>query len=68
MWGGASSTAPNVYTVQKVEVEARLVDVKDLALVWSGSSTTNPNSSMLQTITEFAPVLIKALAEANVIV
>ena len=68
MWGGAFSTAPNVYTVQNVEVESRLYDVRDLALLWSGSSTTNPTSSMQQTITEFATVLIKALAEAKVIV
>ena len=68
MWGGAFSTAPNVYTVQNVEVESRLFNVKDLALLWSGSSTTNPTSSMQQTITEFATVLIKALAEAKVIV
>lgn len=68
MWGGANSTAPNVYAVQKVEVDTRLFDVKDLALLWSGSSTTNPTSSMQETITEFATVLVKALAEAKVIV
>jgi hypothetical protein len=67
MWSGAFSTAPNVYTVQNVEVETRLFDVKDLALLWSGSSTTNPTSSMQQTINEFATVLVKALAEAKVI-
>jgi hypothetical protein len=67
MWSGAFSTAPNVYTVQNVEVETRLFDVKDLALLWSGSSTTHPTSSMQQTISEFATVLIKALAEAKVI-
>ena len=67
MWGGGYSTAPNVYTQQKVEVESRLYDVKALALRWSGSSTTNPTSSMQGTITEFATVLIQALAEAKVI-
>ena len=67
MWGGANTTAPNVYTVQKVEVETRLFDVKDLALRWSGSSTTNPTSSMERVINEFATVLVKALAEAKVI-
>ena len=67
MWGSAYSTGPNVYTVQNVEVETRLFDVKDLALLWSGSSTTNPTSSMQQTINEFATVLINALAEAKVI-
>jgi hypothetical protein len=67
MWGGPYSTAPNIYTVQKVEVETRLFDVKDLALLWSGSSTTNPTSSMQQTISEFATVLVKALAEAKII-
>jgi hypothetical protein len=68
MWVAPNSTPPNVYTVQNVEVETRLFDVKDLALLWSGSSTTNPTSSMQQTISEFATVLIKALAEAKVIV
>jgi hypothetical protein len=67
MWGGAYSTPPNVYTVQKVEVETRLFDVKDLALRWSGSSTTNPTSSMEKAINEFATVLVQALAEAKVI-
>jgi hypothetical protein len=68
MWGGAFSTAPNVYAVQKVEVESRLFAVRDLALLWSGSSTTNPASSMQQTISEFSTVLVKALAEAKLIV
>lgn len=68
MWGGAYSTPPNVYTVQKVEVETRLFDVKDLALLWSGSSTTNPTSSMQKALTEFATVLVQALAAAKVIV
>lgn len=67
MWGGGYSTAPNVYTQQKVEVETQFFDVKDLALRWSGSSTTNPTSSMQGTITEFAAVLIQALAKAKVI-
>jgi hypothetical protein len=37
-------------------------------LLWSGSSTTNPASSMQQTISEFSTVLVKALAEAKLIV
>ena len=68
MWGSAFSTGPNVYTVQNVEVETRLFDIKDLELLWSGSSTTHPTSSMQQTVSEFATVLIKALADAKVIV
>ena len=39
MWG-TFSTAPNVYAVQSMEIETRLFDVKHLALLWSGSSTT----------------------------
>jgi len=66
MWG-TFSTAPNVYAVQSMEVETRLFDVKDLALLWSGSSTTNPSPSMQQTITELATALIKALADAKLI-
>jgi hypothetical protein len=68
MWGGAYSVPPNIYTVQNVEVETRLFDVNDLTLLWSGSSTTHPTSSMQQTINDFAALLIKALAEAKVIV
>jgi hypothetical protein len=41
--------------------------VKHLALLWSGSSTTNPTWSMQQTITEFATALIKTLADAKLI-
>lgn len=67
MWGGAFSTAPDVYTVQNVEVESGLFDVNDLTLLWSGSSTTNPTFSMQRTIDEFATVLIEALVEARVI-
>ena len=67
MWSGALSTAPKVCMMQNVEVETRLFDVKDLTLLWSGSSTTHPRSSMQQTISEFATVLIKALADAKVI-
>ena len=68
MWGGAYAVPPNIYTVQNVEVETRLFAVTDLALLWSGSSTTSPTSSMQQTITDFAMLLTKALAEAKVIV
>ena len=66
MWG-TFSTAPNVYAVQSMEIETRLFDVKHLALLWSGSSTTTPTSSMQQTITEFATALINALADAKLI-
>ena len=66
MWG-TFATAPNVYAVQSMEIETQLFDVKDLALLWSGSSHTTPTSSMQQTITEFATALIKALADAKLI-
>lgn len=64
----AASTAPNVYMVQNAEVEAKLFNVKDLTLLWSGSSTTHPTSSMQVRITEFGTVLVEALAEAQVII
>jgi hypothetical protein len=66
MWG-TFSPAPNVYAAQSMEIETRLFDVKHLALLWSGSSTTTPTSSMQQTITEFAAGLIKMLADAELI-
>ena len=66
MWG-TFSTAPNVYAVQSMEIETRLFDVKHLALLWSGSSTTPPTWSMQQTITEFAVALINTLADAKLI-
>jgi len=68
MWSGAYSVPPNIYTVEDVAVETRLFHVKDFVLLWSGFSTTHPTSSMEQTINDFATLLIKALAEAKVIV
>jgi hypothetical protein len=60
-------TPPNVYTVPKVEVETRLYAVKDPALRCSGSSTTNPTSSMEKAINEFATVLVQEFVEEEVI-
>lgn len=67
MWAGAYSVPPNIYTVENVAVETRLFDLKEFVLLWSGSSTTQPASSMQQTINDFATLLIKTLAEAKVI-
>lgn len=68
MWSGTDSVSPNVYTVENVSVDTRLFDAKDFVLLWSGSSTTHPTSSMQQTIHDFATLLIKELVEAKVIV
>ena len=67
MWNEFSSVPPSIYTVENVDVESRLFDAKEFALIWSGSSTTQPSTSMQQTIGEFAKLLVKALADAKVI-
>lgn len=67
MWSGAYAIPPSVYTVQNVSVDTRLFDAREFVVLWSASSTTNPTSSMQQTITEFATILTNALAEAKVI-
>lgn len=67
MWSNSWSVPPNIYTEENVDVESQLFDTKDFALVWSGSSTTQPSSSMQQTIGDFAKLLVKALADAKVI-
>lgn len=67
MWSNSWSVPPNIYTEESVDVESQLFDAKELALVWSGSSTTQPSSSMQQSIGEFAKLLVKALADAKVI-
>ena len=67
MWSSAYAIPPSVYTVQNVVVDTRLFDAKDFMVLWSGSSTTNPTSSMLTTITEFATTLVAALASAKAI-
>ena len=67
MWAGAYSVPPSIYTVEKVEVETRLFDIKEFAVLWSGSSTTQPTSSMQKTIDEFAMLVVRRLAEAKVI-
>lgn len=67
MWSSAYAMPPSVYTVQNVVVDTRLFDAKDFLVLWSGSSTTNPTSSMQQTISEFVATVITALAESKVI-
>ncbi len=67
MWSSAYAIPPSVYTVQNVVVDTRLFDARDFMVLWSASSTTTPTSSMQTTITEFATVLVKALADAKAI-
>lgn len=67
MWASAYAIPPSVYTVQNVVVDTRLFDAKDFMVLWSGSSTTTPTSSMQTTIAEFATSLVAALAGAKAI-
>lgn len=67
MWSSAYAMPPNVYTVQNVVVDTRLFDAKDFLVLWSGSSTTTPTSSMQTTISEFVTTLVTALAEVKAI-
>ncbi len=66
-WSAAYSIPPSVYSVQNVLVDTRLFDVKEYTLLWSGSSTTVPTSSMQQTIQDFAKTIGEALARDKVI-
>ena len=67
MWTSAYAIPPSVYTVQNVVVDTRLFDAKDFMVLWSGSSTTTPTSSMQATIADFATSLVTALANAKAI-
>jgi hypothetical protein len=67
MWASAYAIPPSVYTVQNVVVDTRLFDAKDFVVLWSGSSTTTPTTSMQTTIAEFATSLVTALANARAI-
>jgi hypothetical protein len=67
MWASAYAIPPSVYTVQNVVVDTRLFDAKDFMMLWSGSSTTTPTSSMQATIVDFATSLVAALASAGAI-
>jgi len=67
MWSGAYAIPPTVYTVLNVVVDTRLFDAKDFMVLWSGSSTTTPTSSMQTTISEFATTLVTALAASKAI-
>lgn len=66
-WSAAYAFPPSVYTVQNVLVDTRLFEVKDYTLLWSGSSTTTPTSSMQQTIEQFAATISTALARDKVV-
>lgn len=67
MWSSAYAIPPSVYTVQNVVVDTRLFDAREFMVLWSGSSTTNPTSSMQTTIAEFVTTLVGALATAKAI-
>jgi hypothetical protein len=67
MWSSAYVMPPSVYTVQNVVVDTRLFDAKDFMVLWSGSSTTTPTSSMQATIADFATILVTELANAKTI-
>lgn len=67
MWASAYAIPPSVYTVQNIVVDTRLFDAKDFMMLWSGSSTTTPTSSMQATIVDFATSLVAALANAKAI-
>ncbi len=67
MWASAYAIPPSVYTVQNVVVDTRLFDAKDFMVLWSGSSTTTPTTSMQTTIADFATSLVTALANAKAI-
>lgn len=67
MWASAYAIPPSVYTVQNIVVDTRLFDAKDFMVLWSGSSTTTPTSSMQTTIVDFATSLVAALASAKAI-
>jgi hypothetical protein len=67
MWSSAYAIPPSVYTVQNVVVDTRLFDARDFMVLWSGSSTTTPTSTMQTTISQFVTTLVTALAEAKAI-
>ena len=67
MWSSAYAVPPSVYTVQNVVVDTRLFDAKDFIVLWSGSSTTTPTTSMQTTIADFVTSLVTALAGAKAI-
>ena len=66
-WSSAYAFPPTVYTVQNVLVDTRLFDAKEYLLLWSGSSTTVPTSSMQQTIQDFAKTISATLAKDKVV-
>ena len=66
-WSAAYAFPPSVYTVQNVLVDTRLFDAKEYLLLWSGSSTTVPTSSMQQTIQDFAKTISATLAKDRVV-
>jgi hypothetical protein len=67
MWSSAYAIPPSVYTVQNVVVDTRLFDAKDFMVLWSGSSTTTPTSTMQSTIAGFVTTLVNELTNSKAI-
>ena len=68
MWGASFAIPPSINTYQNFSIDTRVFEVGELAVLWSGTSTTSPTSNSLQvTITEFVRVVVDAMAKDGVV-
>lgn len=68
MWGGGFAIPPSINTYQNFALDTRVFEVRELTVLWSGSTTTTPTSNSLQvTITEFVKVVVDAMAQSKVV-
>lgn len=68
MWGAGFAIPPTINTYQNFALDTRVFEVRELTVLWSGSTTTTPTSNSLQvTITEFVKVVVDAMAQSKVV-
>lgn len=68
MWATSYVVPPTVYTTQHVAADTRLFETTNFTLLWSGSTTTTPTGSSVESLfQQFSQVIVGALAKDGLV-
>lgn len=68
MWATSYVVPPTVYTTQHVAADTRLFETANFTLLWSGSTTTTPTGSSVESLfQQFSQLIVGALAKDGLV-
>ena len=68
MWATSYVVPPQVYTTQHVAADTRLFETANFTLLWSGSTTTTPTGSSVESLfQQFSELIVGALAKDGLV-